>query len=214
MPKSKKTNELAAYGVADATITDLATRKKDGTEILDFLETAKISSPSRREWASEKFSEVRSIVKELDAQRTAITKPILAAKAGVDKLFMPTIKLFEKAEGTLRRLIADYDRAAAIAEDAALQAAEKAFEAGDEEAGQAALAKVASAPVEASGDSTTKTWAFEVTDFGGLADEYKLANDAAIKAFVKAHLATGSTEKPNLPGVTFTRDVALRAKAV
>lgn len=212
--KKKTENKLAAYGVDDASLEKLAEHRSEAAKILEFLQGVEITTPKKRAWASEQLSNVRALLKTLEEQRTAITKPINAAKRGVDALFSPTTKVLSQCEDELRDMLRDYDVAQLQAERAAALKAQAAFEAGDVEAGVAELAKAPEAPAEASGHSSTMTWKWVVESFAELGDEHKVVNAASLDALVRAHLATGSTEPPVVPGVRFEIDVRLRAKAV
>jgi len=212
--KSKADNKLAAYGVTEASLQEIAERRTDATKILAFLQGAKITSPARRAWASEQLSNVRALLKSLEDQRTAITKPINAAKRGVDALFTPTTSVLKQCEDQLREMLRGYDVGVLRAEREAALEAQAAYARGDVEAGNAALDRVPEASAEASGHSSSLTWSFVVESFAELPDEHKLVNERSLAALVKAHVATGSTEPPSVPGVRFELAAAIRAKAV
>ena len=212
--KKKTENKLAAFGVTDASIETVAEHSSEAAKILAFLQSVTVDSPKKREWASTQLSNVRALLKTLEEQRTSITKPILAAKRGVDNLFAPATKTLAKCEDQLRAMLRTYDVRLLEAERSATVAARAAFEAGDVEAGTAALATIPDAPAEAAGHSTSMTWRWVVESFADLPDEHKAVNERSLDALVKAHLATGSSEPPSVPGVRFEIDAVLRAKAV
>ncbi len=214
MAKAKKEDKLAAFGVDSASIAKLAETKREGEQTLAFIERAEINSETRLLWASEQMANIRAMHKSLDEQRTSITKPILEGKRAVDKLFSPTLDLFERAEGLLRAKMREFEARKLRDAMAAQAEAAKAFEAGDVDAGNAALDRAPAPTADAGGHTTSLWWSWAVADFAALSDDHKVVNAKSIDAAIKAHLATGSTEPPSIPGLTFTVDAKLRAKGV
>lgn len=208
-----KENRLAKFGVTEDNITDIAEKSSEAKKLQIRLQMAPCHTPAQRQWFSEQLNNVRAIIKGLDDQRTSITKPILAGKRAVDALFNPGIKPFEECEEVIRQKVIEYDRAAMAAQDAAMLEAQVAAERGDV---RGAIQAIDSMPVldDASGHTSTRTWAFTVVDFEKVPDSLKLLNEVLVRTLIKEHLKSGNVDAPVVPGLKFDLDVNLRGKPV
>lgn len=95
--------------------------------LLAAMPTFAITSKKKFDKASTVLLEVKRMAKELEAQRTSVTKPMLAAKRTVDSWFTPQVKKLERVEDFLKDAISGYlkqthaDREQAPAETEELQ---------------------------------------------------------------------------------------------
>jgi len=156
---------------------------------------------------SEILGVVRARLKELEEDRTSITKPLNAAKRAVDAFFNPTIKLLEKAEETIRQKINTF---ASTREQARQKALAEAREA-------ARLALPPPVPVLAlepppvpSGIYFKPVWTWAVADIHQVPREFLMVNPMAVEALLAPF--KDSEQVPQVPGFTFTREQRLVPK--
>jgi len=210
----------------------IKTETPDGGELTrvatTYRETAlafEIDSPEMYDLAADERKRIKALIKEREAQRVSIIKPLDEAKARIMDLFRPGLAILAEAVGLLdsnmKRYVEDQERARREQEKLAREAQEKAAKAAREAADKAALAaaegnatkaeaKAAQAAAEAVEQApppavvvpetkgTRKTWDFEVTDFAALPDEYKVANDQMLRG-----MAVSTKGKIDVPGVRF-----------
>ncbi len=196
-----KKSEIVPVPTAD--VKKLAEQRREATELVAFLREAPCQTSTEEAWFSQTLSGVRGLVKSLEDQRTAITKPILESKRAVDALFAPVTKPLQEAEGVIRRKLSEAARIRFQAERDARLLAEVAAIQGQHEA---ALDALASAPehVATAGSSARVVWRAEVVDFAALPDAFKVVNERA--------LAAVAGEQPEIPGVKGVMDAGVWAK--
>lgn len=141
----------------------------------------------------------------LDARRTAITKPLLAAKYSIDDLFMPAIKVLDRIKEALQEKIETAALAIRAANLAAQEEAQRRLQQGD--ARGAALATQNFQPTQApAGLSFREKWVYRVVDASLLPREYLTPDVKKIAARVKK-----LGNKANIPGVVVTEGLGVVA---
>jgi hypothetical protein len=196
--------------IPPATVDGLASAKQAVPSLLAFIDALPASVESERK-LGESLAATRKLIADLEAQRTAITKPMLEAKRQTDALFSPTTKAFSSLETRIRERLAEMARARILAERAALEAAKTALAAGDEAALDEAVGSLQGA-VELSGAAAKAVWVVAEVDVGLLPDAYKIVslNREAVDRVLRDH--GDSDRAPVVPGVRFELDVKVRAK--
>ena len=182
----------------------LEPEKKDLEWILTWLrDTFQIDSDSDLAWAAERLKDAKVRFNELEAQRTAITGPLLTAKVGVDGLFKPLTTALSQAEQILKMKIAAFTQRR---EDERRQV--MAASAAEHAAGGIPTA-IIPAPAQATGISVRKVWDFEVLDAAVVPRHLCIPDPKLIEALIPKE-----GEPPQVPGVRFfQRDqVAARVK--
>lgn len=196
--------------VPPATVEDLASAKKAVPSLLAFVDALPISISSEKKLA-ESLSATRKLIADLEAQRTAITKPMLEAKRQTDALFSPTTKAFSTLEARIRERLAEMARARILAEREALEAAQTALAAGDDEALGEAVGALQGA-VELPGATAKAAWVVAYVDLGLLPDVFKTVelNRDAVDLVLRNH--HDPDRPPVVPGLTFELEIRVRAK--
>lgn len=171
--------------------TELVEEHTGAVAFLEAVEDLDVASQADLDFASELLVSVKAKHKAFEERRTAITKPILAAKREVDALFSPVLKPLETAEGILKEKVGAY----AIARE---QERRQLMASG--ETNPAALA-----PVElVVGVSVKELWDFEVLDAGAVPRRYLTVDRAQVL------MSLGE----DIPGIRFFKrgQVAVRVK--
>jgi len=186
--------------------------------------------------ATDEMNRMSARVKELEAARKKITKPLDDAKKAVMALFKPTTEAYGDAITAIKAAIAQYvterdarlakERAEAEAKAAAVQAelAAQAEQAESEAQKQAILetaalvsaAPVVAEPAKVSGMSTRKKWCAEVTDkaaylaFVATHPELLETVDIRIASIERYVTATGNAVP--LPGIKTHQELIVSAR--
>lgn len=137
----------------------------------------------------------REQLKNIEAKRTSITKPLNEAKRAADALFDPTKQLLNALIACCGKRLGE-DRAAADATRTAALAA-VGMGARDEH-----TLAVVHAPSEELESSTRTTWHVEVTDFALVPDEFKVFNESLANAY-----ARGKKGVCAIPGCKIVQEV-------
>lgn len=125
-------------------------------------------------------------VKEIEAQRTSITKPLLDAKRRIDDLFNPAKAAYKAVKDVAQAAMSTYVTARNAERAAALAA-------GDH--GTAMAAAPAALPA---GTSVRRSWTFEVVDAAAVPAEFLITSIDAAK--VQA-VVNEQREKTAIPGI-------------
>lgn len=196
--------------VPTATVDELASAKQAVPSLLAFIDALPVSVASETKLA-ESLSATRKLIADLEAQRFAITKPMLEAKRQTDALFSPTTKAFSTLETRIRERLAEMARARILAERAALEAAQTALATGDAAALDEAVGSLPG-PVELPGATSKAVWVVAEVDLGLLPEAFKIVslNREAVDRVLRDH---GDADRaPVVPGIRFELDVKIRAK--
>lgn len=183
---------------------DHADLVKRATEAVELVPEAIRAIQNDEEAAAytETAADLKAILKEADDAFTPEKEPWLTGGRTVEKFFSFRAALKAKADMVVKALNAFQTAKLAAQRKADEEAAEKARKeavAFDEPAPAAAptIVREAARVVAFSGAmaSGSVRWEHRVTDFAALADQYKLANDAALKAAVAGLKAQGGNIK-------------------
>lgn len=145
--------------------------------------------------------EVKTQYKRIDEERTKITKPLREGLKALQDFFNPPLKNYAEMEKILKERIVQCQQHMRAQHDAAVQAAQQAFQQGDMT--QLAQATQAIASAEAStpqGVSIRVTWGFEIEDYTKIPMQFWMINESAIQAAITA--AKGQIQ---IPGVKVVR---------
>lgn len=145
--------------------------------------------------------EARQKLKELEAKRTSITKPLLAAKRAADEVFAPATQQCEAVMNTCTSRLTDYERQrlAAQREAAAL------VQTTPDDPHLLAVAHGSAEPLPAQ-VSTRVVFTYEVIDFAAVPDECKQIDDQHVLELIR--LSGGTIE---IPGIRIVQDVKVVA---
>lgn len=143
-----------------------------------------VDSQPRLDMAGELLKQIKGKMKELEAERKKITKPLLDAKKAVDNLFRPATDAAALVEEILKKAISGYIDGQRAAKVAALQA-------GDHEG-----ALATTEPELPAGISTRTVWKWKLIDANLVPREY-WAIDAAR---VQEHVSTFKGQS-QIPGI-------------
>lgn len=170
--------------------------------LVDTLRNSEISSDSEYEAAGALVKQVKVRMKELQAVKDGITKPIRESLAATQALFKPVEERYEEAESLLKDKIAAYLKVREERNRAELQAAVEADDISTvvELAGKAVPAQ--------QGISTRTIYDAEVIDAAAVPAEYLQPDINKIRAVVRA--AKGKIEIPGVRVVERTQ-VSVRA---
>lgn len=96
IPKQEDVNESIAPMGAHAQL------------LLEELEGYSITTERQAKQASAVLVKTKKMIKELEDERTSVTKPLLAVKRKVDGWFSPTVKALKKAEADLKGMLSGF----------------------------------------------------------------------------------------------------------
>jgi len=179
------------------------------TRYLSTLETVRsltISDDSDFEFVGGLLKDAASSWKTLEARRTEITQPMLAAKRRVDDLFKPALDSLKEIQRLLKEKIAAYTEAQRAAQVEAMHASAAQFVAG--ETPTAAIVEVA----EVKGVSVGRSyWVAEVEDADLVPRELCSPDPAKIERAIW-YADTPQTPPRPIPGLRFRlkTDVTVR----
>ncbi len=200
-----KTEELVkAIGVD---IVQLTSYRSQASELVQFLTHSPCKTAEQEAYFSARLSDVRALIKNLDAERTKLTKPLLAAKKAVDELFSPAIKPLQEAESVIRGKLAGAAMGRLERERAAMQLAAEAATAGDSDAVMSALAAIPQV-AQTTGSSVKYVWVPDKVDVEVLPKSYMVVDTAKLEGVGRA---AGDSE-PKIVGVTWRQEARVRAK--
>lgn len=178
---------IAPVGLAD----DLETTRARYAASIEALRSFPCDTPADEQALAEILHRVKSTFAQRDAQRTSITRPLLAVKRAIDDLFRPVLTALEEAEQIIKGKLAAADAARREAQQKALAAAVSApsYE------HITAMAPVAPPPP---GVSFRYRWEAVITDFDKVPREFMTVDASKTEAFAKPY--SGSEAPP--PPVT------------
>jgi hypothetical protein len=201
---------MQALVVADQkTVVQLAAEETEAEDLLSVIEDVAIESQDDLETAAEVLTRVKGRLKELDAEKHKIIRPLLDATNNVRNLFEPVLAYYRGCEKHLKLKIAGYhaDRAQANQRLLAQAAVAKSpIEAAE------AITQI-DAPDKTEGVSVRDAWDFEVTDPEKVPRQYLTIDPVKIRKAMN-YMATFGAE-PTIEGVRFFKKsiVSSRAKS-
>src|SRR5512142_650141 len=138
------------------TTAALIARADTYTPVVASLKSFKITTPEARALINEQLVAVKTLNKELETERTSVTKPMNAALKVVNGWFKPRQTLLTAVEDACKDAIWRYDRALQAEQQRQLTAAAEAYQAGNTEAAAEALAAIPDVPVVAGTSVSTR----------------------------------------------------------
>jgi len=167
------------------------------------------SDQATLDYAVDLVRQVKAEWKKIEDKRTSITKPLRASLQAIQDFFKPPLKNYEEMERLLKERILACQKKMQAEHDAAVLAAQNAFQQGDMQ--QLATATQAIATTEAAtprGTFVRVTWGFEITDYRQIPPAYWCVNESAIQAAVEA-----SQGQIQIPGVKVVKKEGLTVRA-
>lgn len=138
------------------TTAALIARADQYAPVVASLKAFQITTPEARALINEQLVAVKTLNKELEAERTSVTKPMNAALKVVNGWFKPRQTLLTAVEDACKDAIWRYERALQAEQQRQLQAAAEAYQAGNTEAATTALAAIPDVPVVAGTSVSTR----------------------------------------------------------
>ena len=178
-------------------------------EELELIALCEIESQADMDEMGLKQREAFEKVKELEAERTKLTKPLLETKRGIDDLFKPAVGYWKAIEEACKVKIGAFRKLAAEAQDRALAAV--AASGGQADASTLVVAHGANVLQLPEATREVVKWRAEIFDTGLLPEWCwkRVIDREAIDALVQAK---GSDA--DIPGVRVYREVQIVNKAV
>ncbi len=207
----------------------------ESTQMLTYAKAFKIDSPAMYEESGLELGKVKARIKELDAERMEMTRPLDESKKKIMEKYRPFLDALDKAkslyENEIRRYSAEQERIrreeqrrvdeAARKEQQRLQAlaqakADKAAAQGKAEKAQEIMENVRHVPVaivqtivpKVAGMSMREVWKFRITDPKLIPREYLLVNETML-----GKLATATRGAVPVPGVEFYTESQIANRA-
>lgn len=208
MTKDKSAEIVQSTGV---NVAELASFTQQAVQLEEFLTKAPCKTAEQEAYFSGALSNVRALQKKMEDERTARTKPILAAKRSIDSLFTPVTKPLERCEGIIRNKLAAAALGRKEREAAAMLAAQTAAEAGDTDAVMDALAAVPDV-VETTGSSVTYEWVVESYDVEKMDRFFVILQPDMEKLAGICKVNKLDINPPSVKGVVFMRVAKVRAR--
>jgi hypothetical protein len=186
---------------------EVKTEITNWSECLAMAKTLQIESIEDFERASEFVKAARSQWKRVDERRQAITKPMLDAKRGVDKLFEPILALLKSIETELKAKIGAFTQKQEAAQIQAMQ-----LSAAQYAAGGTPTAIIPEVP-HAKGVSVKSVWRFRVTEPDRVPRHLCSPDPTKIEAEIW-YADTPKTPPRPIPGIEFEleTDVVVRVR--
>ncbi len=160
------------------------------------LQGIAVKSQAGLDAASELLKTTKGKIKSLEAQRTAVTKPLLEAKKNVDGWFKPAKHALEALEQFLKDAISGY-----ITETEKRKL--EALKAGDHE-----TALAMQPPELSKGVTTRTTWKFEIENVDAIPREYMVPDAAKIQQHVTTYKSQST-----IPGIRVYPDTGISSRS-
>jgi hypothetical protein len=201
----------------DSTVPELRQVREQAEADLAELEGLELEA-SMVPFAEEERDRIRALRKDLEKQRTPVSKPLNAILRGVNGCFKPADTALAALEGAWVRAINDQRARAQVEKQRLLLAAQRASQeaqaaetvAAAETATQVAreaLVAASEAAQEAEGTTFIDRWRFEIVDPAALPREYLCPNERKIAEVVQA-----LGDKTSIPGVRTWNDPIQRKR--
>lgn len=183
---------------------DLLPEREQAEEGLRLVHAVPLTTPEHRANLADTIKGVRAYLDELEAKRTAITKPLLEAKRAVDALFKPITDCYKAI-----------DRAASERLGQAVQEQRELQERAVEAVGQGARDDATLAVAHDSGETPAglaehETYEFEIVDASAIPRPFLAFDESLARSYAKAKAKTGELREDMIPGVKITRKLGFR----
>lgn len=153
----------------------LAVVVKEQTALVEVLSSLPCDSPEREVWFGNQLTDAQALLKRLEEERTAVTRPIDQEKKRIDARYKPAKDLIAKVKEIVSGKLAARRLEVAKAQEAARLTAGEAARAGDAEAVHSALATMPEQTAVA-GTRTIWKWKWRLKDLAQVPDGYKTVN--------------------------------------
>ena len=209
-------------------VKDLETRS---TELADSYTDFTINSIEEYNGGADHLRMIKTMQKEVEAQRTDITKPLVQAQRAANDFFRPFADRLKRAEGSIKSAMSSWkaeqdriareeqrkrDEAARKEREEAERKAEEARKRGrhsraqqlEEQASETVAPVVQSEAPKTEGISYRKVWKYRITDEAQIPRKYLIVDERKIRQVVKA--LGGDAE---IPGVEVFSEDEIAARA-
>lgn len=201
--------EGAATAMVEVPEEELAEATREAKGALEVARELEIETQEDLELVSAWIKEAKGRGKLLKDRLEEITKPLNESLKSIRALFKPPIDACDKIEAELKAKVAAHIASQAERNQAAMEIASEAVEAGDTELAEQALATVTEIG-NVDGISHRTSWAFEIEDESKLPREWLVPDLKAIGAHARA--AKGDEAPAPIPGVKFSPKVTVVAR--
>ena len=191
--------------------TALATVAPRIPDLTSLVEVLPLTNAAELDAAAAVLRQIKTIEKELEAERKALVEPLKAESSAIDARYREPRRALERIEGMLKRRIGEVHAAAEAARTAALQAASEAAQAGDTAAATLAVTQAATPPPETPGVSVRYKWVGLLQDVTRVPREYMTVDVQALKR-AAAPAGGGPTPPPPIPGILWHREAIVSAR--
>lgn len=174
---------------------------------LDQLKALPCSTPEQERWWGDIITRAQAELRELEDDRTAVTKPINDDLRRINGCYKPVVHAVETVKTLAKAKIAEAINARFAAEAAAMTALAAAAASGDDAACGAALAAIP-APVANAGVRTSFRWEVAEIKKSQLSKEWLVPDVAGLEALCKQ---TKGEQPPVVKGVAFKRVAVVAA---
>ena len=195
--------------------TDLDSAKKlseremiEAEGIFGLVQRVQVETAAQYETTAGWLQDLKAKQRELEDNRKEIIKPLNEVKKLVDALFDRPLSKLKAAEQMLKAALIGYQERAAKREQAALEQAVVASNAGDSKTAVALIAQASAQQATASGISTREVYKFEIVDASLLPRDLLIPDEKAIGALVRAK--KGQIE---IPGVKVVIEKSMTVRA-
>lgn len=191
---------LAEVIVTPTVRASLGERIAQASIDLEAVRALPYETPQDEADAAEIMHAIRDAWKEVEKERTDLTKPLNAVKRGIDALFGPLLSKLSEGERVIKAALVASAERRERANEAARNAAILAAQNSDTRGAAAALALVREeAPPP--GVYFREDWAFEVENIADVPRSFVTVDTDKVGAFVAACETSGMD--PEIPGLRF-----------
>jgi hypothetical protein len=192
-------------------VTFKATWSENLASLKKALGEVKFETAEQEQWAADRMTEARTLLKDLEDDRVRETKPILDEKRSIDRDYSEAMAPVEEMVTLLKSKIAEAYQARRTAEKALQAQVATLAASGDAEGCQAAISLLPEA-VKTNGASTKDKFVAKLADIKLVAQhapELLQLNESAVRALCKLYDKTGVATP--VPGLVFTQEPDVRA---
>ena len=191
---------------------DYSAQQQAAEKALAYIESMQCNTPEQAEQLNTVMRQCKTMAKSYDDRRKLITQPLNQAKREVDSWLMPIVKVYERAERTLKRKLVDFNTEQTRKKHEAIEAMKVAQSQGNQ-AGVVIAATSLQQPPELEGTTIKKVWQFRVTDVSKVPPQFLQVNETALRAYMRDSVKANGTPQP-IPGVAFYQDEQIATKVI
>lgn len=183
-------------------LSKLIFKQETANQALCKLDATPCETPEQEQFFSELLGMVQREIKELEKERTELTRPLLDAKAQVDEQFKPATTAWEAVKDLVKKKLGEAQTRRLQAAQQARKEAEDAAVVGDTQGVLAAMARIPEAS-KPEGLAVQFEWVPTVVNQFEVPREFLEISLGAVKAYCKAHAKSESI--PEVPGLKFEK---------